>query len=69
MSGTFIGNSTSIQVLFPNMENLKSQLCRSTDRKMRKGSLLIRKVQFFLTLFKKPLTPPLSFEHLRGEFI
>ena len=29
-----------------------------------KGSLRARKVQFFLTLFKKPLTPrPLSFEH------
>ena len=30
-----------------------------------KGSLAVRKVQFFWTLFKKPLTPPppLSFEH------
>ena len=29
-----------------------------------KGSHPLRKVQFFLTLFKRPLTPPLSFEHL-----
>ena len=38
MSGTFIGNSTSIQVLFPIMESFSSQLCRSTDRKICKGS-------------------------------
>ena len=29
-----------------------------------KGSHRVRKVQFFLTLFKRPLTPPLLFEHL-----
>ena len=28
------------------------------------GSHPFRKVQFFLTLFKRPLTPPLLFEHL-----
>ena len=29
-----------------------------------KGSRPFKKVQFFLTLFKRPLTPPLLFEHL-----
>ena len=29
-----------------------------------KGSHRFRKVLFFLTLFKRPLTPPLLFEHL-----
>ena len=29
-----------------------------------KGSHPPRKVQFFLTLFKRPLTPPPLFEHL-----
>ena len=29
-----------------------------------KGSLRFKKVQFFWTLFKRPLTPPLLFEHL-----
>ena len=29
-----------------------------------KGSHPVRKVQFILTLFKRPLTPPLLFEHL-----
>ena len=29
-----------------------------------KGSHPLRKVQFFLTLFKRPLTPPPLFEHL-----
>ena len=34
-----------------------------------KGSLPVRKVQFFWTLFKKPLTPPpLSFEHYVVNF-
>ena len=37
------------------------------DRR-NKGSLRARKVQFFLTLFKKPLTPPLSFEHYVVNF-
>ena len=33
-----------------------------------KGSHPLRKVQFFLTLFKRPLTPPLSFEHYVVNF-
>ena len=36
---------------------------------LNKGSHRIRKVQFFLTLFKRPLTPPpLSFEHYVVNF-
>ena len=33
------------------------------------GSHRVRKVQFFLTLFKRPLTPPLSFEHHVVNFL
>ena len=39
----------------------------TTKLRESKGSLRVRKVQFFLTLFKMP-PPPLSFEHYVVNF-
>ena len=41
-------------------ESCHNQDCPGRDYKVSRH---VRKVQFFLTLFKRPLTPPLSFEH------
>ena len=46
-------------------ESCHNQDCPGRDYK---GSRHVRKVQFFLTLFKRPLTPPLSFEHYVVNF-
>ena len=45
-------------------------ICQAAEDDACKGSRHERKVQFFLTLFKRPLTTPplLSFEHHVGVF-
>ena len=64
----YLKKSETDQILFWNISYLKksSQLKmgqRYSSSHILKGSRHVRKVQFFLTLFKRPLTPPLSFEH------
>ena len=44
-------------------------ICQAAEDDACKGSRHERKVQFFLTLFKRPLTPPLSFEHHVVNFL
>ena len=54
-------NVTSFLIILQNGD----QNIRWLIKRFDKGSHPLRKVQFFLTLFKRPLAPPpLSFEHL-----
>ena len=53
------GVSFSLGDLFPKTTQTETNFTQEY-----KGSRPFKKVQFFWTLFKRPLTPPLLFEHL-----
>ena len=64
----FWGNFKTLRGLLSTSEVKNIIFWTDTYTLLGKGSLAVKKVQFFWTLFKKPLTPPPFVWTLCGEF-